>query len=52
MAVQFNKKQNGEQATSKSKKGTKKKIDMDILAQKIVALLLRELDTERERTGR
>jgi hypothetical protein len=29
-----------------------KNVDMDELAQKIVALLLRELDIERERIGR
>lgn len=40
------------QANSKSKKELTKNIDMDELAQKIVALLLRELDIERERTGR
>lgn len=52
MTVQFNKKQSGEQAASTSQEAPAKKIDMDALAQKIVALLLRELDIERERTGR
>jgi hypothetical protein len=52
MAVTYNKKQNGGQAQDKSAQEHQKKIDLDALAQKIVALLLRELDIERERLGR
>ena len=41
------------QTTKQAKSASnKKKIDLEKLAEKIVALLLRELDIERERTGR
>ena len=45
---QENKKQTGTQAGPKSDET----VDLSELAKKIVALLLRELDIERERTGR
>jgi len=44
--------QTNNQAISTSDQIAKTNVDMDELAQKIVALLLRELDIERERIGR
>ena len=44
--------ENNNQKSAGSSQNKEKKIDLDELAKKIVALLLRELDIERERTGR
>ena len=53
MTVNQNKKQNNNgQATTGQNTQDNSRVDLEELAKKIVALLLRELDIERERIGR
>ena len=52
MTVTQNQKQNNGQSTAKPNTDDNPRVDLEELARKIVALLLRELDIERERIGR